>query len=294
MKSLYARIGAWLYRLAQRAESRRSGLRAAVVDVGDSRMMTWQGGADRAETIVMIHGYSADKAVWMRFARPFSARYRLLIVDLPGHGETAFDPALQYDTTAQARRVIKAMDVLGIQRAHVIGNSMGGFIAARMAHDFPERVSSATLIDAAGITAPQDSDLQKMLDAGRNPFLVHTRAEFDTFYAMTMARPPWMPRITTAALAQDYMRRRDSLARIFSDFNGVYPLDAQLADIRVPVLVMWGALDRILHVSMTDVWADGIPGAQRIVYPDLGHMPMLEAPGRSARDIGAFIAAHAA
>lgn len=289
----YPAVGGHALQLGTRVETALYGLHRATVEVRDSRLMSWQGGpADAAEAVVMIHGYSADKTVWMRFAPHFTDRYRVLILDLPGHGETAFDPALAYDTKSQGERVLQAMDALGIARAHVVGNSMGGFIAARLALDHPDRVQTATLIDAVGVLAPEPSDMDRMLAAGRNPFEVQSRDEFAAFYAMTMAQPPWLPGMTLDYMADDYVARRDTLARIFRDFHHVGMLDDRLGEIRVPVLVMWGDRDRLVHRSAADVWARGIPGAERVSYPELGHMPMVEDPARSARDVLAFFARH--
>lgn len=277
-----------------RIETAIAGLRRTTIDVGDSRLMTWQGGpADARETVLMIHGYSADKTVWMRFAPHFTDRYRVMVLDLPGHGETPFDPALRYDTMSQAQRVLKAMDALGIPRAHLVGNSMGGFIAAQLALHHPERVQSATLMDAAGVIAPQASDMGQRLARGEgNPFEVTNREAFADFYAMTMAQPPWVPGVTLDWIAADYAARRDSLARIFKDFHHVDLLDTRLGEIAVPVLVMWGDQDRLVHRSAADVWVRGIPGATLITYPDLGHMPMVEDPARSAADVRTFIGQH--
>lgn len=292
--STYPAVGKLALDADTRIETAIAGLRRASIDVGDSRMMIWQGGpADARETVVMIHGYSADKTVWMRFAPHFTDRYRVLVLDLPGHGETPFDPALRYDTMSQAQRVLKAMDALGIQRAHLVGNSMGGFIAAQLALHHPERVQSATLVDAAGVIAPEPSDMDRILaSGGGNPFEVSSRASFDAFYAMTMAQPPWVPGITLDWIAADYAARRESLARIFKDFHHVDLLDARLHEIAVPVLVMWGERDRLVHRSAADVWVRGIPGARLVSYPDLGHMPMVEDPARSAADVRKFIGHH--
>lgn len=289
----YPRIGGVVLTAATRSEAALHGLHRRVVDIADSHLMTWQGGPhDASETVVMIHGYSADKTVWLRFAPPFTAHYRVLVIDLPGHGETPFDPALKYDTLSQATRVLQAMDALNIGRAHIVGNSMGGYIAAQLALHHPERVQSATLIDAAGITPPEPSDMDKMLAAGHNPFQVRTRADFDAFYAMTMAKPPWVPHVVLDYVAADYMARRETLARIFQDFRGVDPLDGHLGEIHVPVLVLWGDQDRLINHSAASVWAQGIAGAELIRYADLGHMPMAEDPARSARDVLAFIGRH--
>jgi abhydrolase domain-containing protein 6 len=289
----YPRIGGEVLTLASRVETTLYGLHPSTVEISDSNLMTWQGGPnDATETVVMIHGYSADKTVWMRFASHFTDHYRVLIVDLPGHGETAFDQAIKYDSISQAQRVFQTMDSLGISRAHVVGNSMGGFIAAQMALLNPDRVQSATLIDAAGVASPTPSDMEQLLAAGSNPFQIHNRAEFDSFYAMTMAQPPWLPRMILDYMADDYIARRDSLAHIFKDFHQVDFLDARLSEFTVPVLVMWGERDRLLHLSMAAVWTNGVSNAELVTYPEFGHMPMVEAPAQSAGDVLTFLAKH--
>lgn len=287
----YPAVGGVVYHLAMRTEVSMYGLHKAVVNVGDSTLMTYQGGpADAHETVIMIHGYSADKDVWARFAKHFTDHYRVVIVDLPGHGETAFDPALNYSTLSQAERVVRAMDTLGIAKAHLVGNSMGGFIAARIAHDHPKRVASATLMDAAGVISPQPSDMDKQVAKGTNPFDIYNRDDFAHFYAMTMAKAPWVPKMTLDFMADRYMAQRDQLDRILKDFNHVGMLDNQLKDIHVPVLVIWGKQDRLLQVAMAKVWHDGITGSQLIIYDDMGHMPMVEDPARTATDVLNFIA----
>lgn len=286
----YGAVGRVAYNTTIGLEATLYGLRRAVVDVGDSQLMSYQGGpANAKEAVVLVHGFSADKVVWVRFAKHFTKRYRVLVLDLPGHGDTAYNPALNHSAASQAIRVLRAMDALGIARAHVVGNSMGGFIAARMAHDHPHRVASATLVDAAGVHSPQPSTMEKMLATGRNPFEVHNQADFRTFYGMTMARPPWFPGMALYAVGQRYIAQRAQLTHIFKDFFGVGVLDEQLGQIRAPVLVMWGRHDQLIHVSAADVWARGIPGAKKVVYDDLGHMPMLESPARAARDVLNFI-----
>jgi abhydrolase domain-containing protein 6 len=109
---------------------------------------------------------------------------------------------------------------------------------------------------------------------------------------MTMAQPPWLPRMILDYMADDYIARREPLARIFHDFHDVDMLDARLSEFSVPVLLLWGERDRLLDISSAEVWKKGIPGAQLITYPELGHMPMLEDASRSSRDVLDFITKH--
>lgn len=285
-----ATIGRHVYTTAMQLETTLYGLRKSAVDIGEIRLSTYQGGPEDArDVVIMVHGYSADKDVWPRFARHFTDRYRVIIPDLAGHGDTGFDPRLRHDTRSQAARVIALMDKLGIARAHIIGNSMGGFIAAQLAHDHPDRIRSATLIDAAGVLSATPSQMDLMLAQGRNPFEIRTRDEFDAFYAMTMARAPWVPASAMAFIAERYMAQREQLARIFRDFHHVGLLDDALAAIKPPVFIIWGRHDQLIHVSAAEKWASGLPRAELAILDDLGHMPMLEAPGATADMTLAFI-----
>lgn len=274
---------------ATRAEARSYGLRERFVDVEDARLAVLEGGPVDGPVVVLVHGYSADRVVWVRFARHLLRDHRVVVPDLAGHGASGFSTGAGHSAPAQADRVAAVMDRLGVERAHVAGNSMGGFVAATLALAHPDRVRSLLLSDAVGVASPEPSEAGLLIDQGRNPFLLDDVAAFAEFYAMTMARPPFLPGFLRAALAEDYVTRRDQLAEIFDDFYGVATLDDRLHEIAAPTLVMWGDQDRIVHPSTARVWTDGIPGARLVRYPEAGHMPMLELPRRTAADYRAFL-----
>ncbi|MCW2739276.1 MAG: hypothetical protein JWN97_3920 [Nocardioides sp.] len=279
-----------MYAAATGAEARAYGLRKRLVDAGDTTLAVFEGGPADGPVVVLLHGYSADRVVWMRFAKHLVRDHRVLVPDLAGHGASGFTSGIGHSAPAQADRVVAVLDRLGIDRAHVAGNSMGGFIAATVAVDHPGRVRSLLLSDAVGVASPEPSEAEELFRQGRNPFLLDDVADFPAFYAMTMARPPFLPGFLRSAVAADYVARRGALAEIFEDFHGVATLDDRLGEITAPTLVMWGEKDRLVHPSTARTWADGIPGARTVTYPDLGHMPMVEAPRRSAADYRAFLA----
>lgn len=278
-----------LYAKATAAEARAYGLRERRVDVGDGSLALLEGGPADAPPVVLLHGYSADRVVWVRFARQLLRDHRVVVPELAGHGRTGFTSGADHSAPAQAARVESLLDRLGIDEAHVAGNSMGGFVAATLAVEHPHRVRSLLLSDAVGVASPEPSEAELLIREGRNPFLLDSVADFPTFYAMTMARPPFLPGFLRAAVAADYVARREELAEIFTDFHGVDTLDERLHEVGVPTLVVWGEQDRLVHPSTARVWSQGIAGARTLSYPDLGHMPMLEAPRRTATDYRAFL-----
>ena len=282
-------FGARVLAAATRAETRVYALRERRIDVGDTTLAVLEGGPSDAPPVVLLHGYTADRVVWMRFARHLVRDHRVVIPELAGHGASGFTSGTGFSAPAQADRVATVMGRLGIDRAHVAGNSMGGFVAATLALAHPDRVGSLLLSDAVGVASPEPSEADRQIRAGRNPFLLDDVAAFPAFYAMTMAKPPVVPGFVQAAIAEDYVDRRHQLAEIFDDFYGVATLDDRLGEITTPTLVMWGEQDQLVHPSTARVWADGISGARTVRYPEAGHMPMLEMPRRTATDYRAFL-----
>ncbi len=290
-RATYPRVGALIYSAAARLDARRAGLSSHVVDVDGLATAYYEGGPLDAPTVLLIHGYSADRSVWANFAAKLTVDHHVVVPDLAGHGETPFRSGAGYSAPAQADRVAALMDALGIEDAHVMGNSMGGFVAAHLARTHAARVRSLCLSDAAGVRAPERSEAEKILDRGEpNVFLIDHPDMFAKFYAMTMAKPPFAPGLVKAAMAADYVRRRDELEEIFDDFFEQDLLNEHLATINVPVLVMWGSEDQLVHPSSAQVWVDGIAHARQVTYDGIGHMPMVETPGRAARDYREFLA----
>jgi abhydrolase domain-containing protein 6 len=287
----YPAIGYLLYDLSTAIEAKLYRLHKIVVPIPEMTVSTWQGGPYEAtSSVLMLHGYSADKNLWLRFARHFVGQYRVIIPDIAGHGETGFKAGGGYDIPLQAKRMIQLLDVCGVEKVHVIGNSMGGYMAAWLAAHYPDRIASVALIDPAGVTAPEISDLERQLGKGHNPFLIHSREEFRQFYAMTMANPPWVPGVVLDAFAQRYQQSRDELEEIFRDFRASPPMEPRLADIKCPALLVWGRKDRLIDVSSVAVWSKGIADLRVEIGEGVGHMPMVEQPAHTARMYGEFLA----
>ena len=277
-----AKVGHVVYESATGIEARIYGLEQTQVDIGEMKISLYHNELSDRETIVMLHGFSADKDNFIRFARYFTDDFNVVIPDMAGHGDTGFEKSWDYTMPVQASRVARIIEQLDIEKVHVIGNSMGGFISAYFAKIYPQRTLSVALVDPAGVVSPVDSDMNKMLAQGRNPFLVHNRQEFDSFYAMTMENPPYVPGFVLEAISEKYQQRREQLLQIFADIRETDLLDSSLDEIHAPVLLLWGEEDRLIHVSSVDVWSNGIEDIQVKIWPGIGHMAQLEIPQESA------------
>jgi len=284
-----AKLGQFVYDNATDLEAKLYGLEEAKVDIGDMSISLYQNKFSNRPTILMLHGYSADKDVWPRFAKYFLDDFNVLIPDMAGHGDTGYKPDWDYSGPAQAKRLVQLLDELELEKVHVIGNSMGGFIAAHFARSFPDRTLTATFIDPVGVKSPKLSDMEKLLVQGRNPFEINNRQEFDEFFSMTMASPPWFPDFILEAVSEKYQTRREQLVKIFEGYHLQDMLDDSLGEINVPTLLLWGAKDQLIHESSVDIWRKGIKNLKVKVWPEIGHMPMMEIPNESAQEYFQFL-----
>jgi pimeloyl-ACP methyl ester carboxylesterase len=253
--------------------------------------------------LVMVHGFSANLETWEPWVKRLGAEYRIISLDLPGHGLTSAPEGYTLKRTGFVDIVDETVTKLGVEKFVLIGNSMGGGVtwAYTLAH--PEKVQGAVLVNAAGWLEPrEESDegpfIFKVL---RNPVGRAIVKDLDVS-AMTRAglRDAFEPTpdMATDAMVARYVEmarapgHKDIILGLMSSFD---PKDAatkeKLAAITAPTLVLHGTEDRLIPVSAAGKFGDAIPGAQVIIYDKVGHVPMEQIPDRSAADLAAWLKA---
>lgn len=238
--------------------------------------------------LMMIHGFTADSSVWLSLAALYKDDYHLVIPDLPGHGHTGFSDQWKYTIEAQSVILNALIWRLGYQKATLIGNSMGGYISAWMSRYKPSAVHAQILLCPAGLPSVKKSRLDTLLDKGQNPFFITRRRAYYRFFAMTMTSRPYIPKVVKDVLADEHIRRVKDYQRVFADFaEAGYMNKTELGKTQVPTLIIWGAKDAILDASALDNWLACL-SCDYEVFQDVGHMPMLEAPGRTYQRIQHF------
>ncbi len=247
--------------------------------------------AGSGETIVLLHGFSGNKDLWVRFARWLPREYRVIAIDLPGHGSTTRDATKTHSIQHITRGFAQTVDALGLGSFHLAGNSMGGYVSILYSAAHPDRTLTLCLVDSAGIFAsPEPSDREVALAHGINPLVPKTMDEFDSMLGYAFHRQPFLPWPARSVTGAEYLERSSFNGKMWDDINAnrVNAADS-LKDIRMPVLLMWGDKDRIIHVSTLGVFQQGLPQAETVVFKDCGHMPMLETPRESARAYASFL-----
>lgn len=250
--------------------------------------------------VLFVHGLGGQWRNWLENVPALAARWRAIAVDLPGFGGSAMPPG-EISISSYARVLAGLLDALDIPAVVVVGNSMGGFVAAELALDFPSRVAGLVLVDAAGIV-PSRRERWKAV-----PFL-RAQALLGTRIAVAHRQIASRPGLRRAALrlavheperlAADVVLNgllesprpgmraalRASLSYLTHDWGD------RLEQIRCPTLVVWGDADAIIPVRHAAEWVRRIPHARRVTIDGAGHVPMLERPAEFNRALIDFVA----
>lgn len=240
--------------------------------------------------VVLVHGSNASLHTWEPWRKALNARgYRVISLDLPAHGLSGPTPQGDYTSTAYVGIVEQLVDRLGLTRFVLGGNSMGGGVAWRYAVKHPERLAGLILVDASGQPMPRASSPPLGFRLARMPIArdiltrITPRALMERSFKQSVSNQA----IATPAMVDRYWEllrypgNRAATLRRFSQYSGDDGAAAKLAGLNVPTLILWGAEDRLIPVSVAGWFSRQIPGARVTVLDGVGHIPMEEAPERS-------------
>ncbi|MBY6064476.1 alpha/beta fold hydrolase [Pseudidiomarina sediminum] len=292
--SFSPRVGLWSFQTATAAIAWWYDFETRQVALGDITFSVYvRPGQDTAATpVVLLHGYTANKALWLPMAAQLDSSATIIIPDLAGHGETGFDPQWSYRASAQAQRLQRLFAALQIEQPVLVGHSMSGLIAANFALLYPQQLSALIVMNPTGVTSPTPSRAEKLLQQGRSPFLINNWQDFQELYQLSMAQPPWIPNFIQRGVAYDYRQHKAEFSQIAEDFLYHDQLDQRLSELQIPTLILWGAEDALIDVSSADVWHSAIQGSEMVVLEQVGHMPMLERPRQTADELQRFLKRH--
>ncbi|MFC3713358.1 alpha/beta fold hydrolase [Sphingoaurantiacus capsulatus] len=248
--------------------------------------------------VMLLHGSNASLHTWEPWVQQLKATHRVISFDHPGHGLTGPHPRDCY-TAACFTEVVEAVAKnRKLDRFVIAGNSMGGWIAWNYALKHPERVAGLVLVDASGAPLPPEAEPSQPI-------------------GFRLARTPGvnqlMRQITPRSMVEKSLRQsvsvQDSVTPTVVDRYWEllrYPGNRRATGIRfgtpretatpdvlgkigAPTLVMWGREDRLVPAQAATVFDEYIPNSRAVIYEDIGHIPMEEAPFRSVGDLQAFL-----
>jgi pimeloyl-ACP methyl ester carboxylesterase len=278
-----------------------------IYSVPDTQFMTLDDGLkihytdtgprDRS-TIVLVHGFSASLHTWQAWKTDLEQDYRIISLDLPGHGLSRADAPEAVSIQRFTEVVHEVTQDLGVTRFTLAGNSMGGNTTWSYALAYPETLEGIILVAASGWPDTEDGgDNQPLIfSLLSNPIARAILKDLDmTSLTRSGLEGSYSDQsFVTDELVERYVAlsrapgHRAALLAIMAGERVAATAEAVSA-ISVPTLVMWGREDNIVPVSGAQKFADAIPGAQLIIYDNIGHLPQEEHAEQSIQDVRAFM-----
>jgi abhydrolase domain-containing protein 6 len=242
----------------------------------------------KGDPLVLVHGIGADKDNFDRVAMLLTRHYRVIALDMPGFGESSKPADADYRVDAQVGRLDQFLDALKLDVVHLGGSSMGGWIVAAYAAAHPQRVQSLWLLGPAGIRDAKESEVRRAYhESGKYLLFAQNPEEYERIMDIVFAHRPFVPYSVRHELAARAAANYDLHTSIFRALIGETqqpPLDGLVKDLPTPALIVFGDHDRAVDPSAGETLHRLMPHSQLIVLPDVGHLPMLEEPNRTARD----------
>lgn len=277
--------------MALKSERDRAGLAYKSVEVDSMNIVYLESNSNAsAETMVLIHGFGANKDNWVRMAAQFEDEYHVVIIDLPGHGDSSKDLQRHYSYNDQVDYLHDILSKLNIKRFHLAGNSMGGAISTLYTAAYPEQVATLTLFDPAGVFQ-FESELAQYLAKNENPLIVKNSQDFTRLMDFALEEKPFIPWPVTDILAEKAMANQQINAKVWEDIRTLDPqmFLGVLPKITTPTLIIWGIEDKVINYKNADIFKQNIPNAKLELLEHIGHAPMIEVPETSANLMRAFI-----
>ena len=257
-----------------------------------------QGNRD-GPAIILVHGANASLHTWEPLVKRLGATYRIVTLDLPGHGLTGATP----DTDYSAEGMMDAIDVvaakLGLDHFILGGNSMGGWVSWRYALAQPTRVDALLLIDAAGMPLrpgekrPESNVGFRVLEYPFGRWLA-TRVTPRMLVEQSLRGSLEKQEIVDDAMIDRYWEllrfpgnREATVLRARMDREPA--MAARVGEIEAPTLILFGDKDRIINPSAAKTFNERIAGSEVVMLPGIGHLPMEEAPDATAKAIADFL-----
>jgi pimeloyl-ACP methyl ester carboxylesterase len=263
------------------------------LDVAGIKLHVRDEGPRAAQPVILLHGFGASLQTWDAWAALLSPQYRVIRFDLPGFGLTGPDPIGNYSDARSMQVLAALMDRLGVQRADLVGNSLGGKIAWSFAAAYPDRVAKLVLVSPDGFASPgfaygKPAEVPATLSI--LPYVLPR-----PLVRMSLAPAYGDPKHLTPATVtryRDMMLAPGVRAAMLARMRQVMLVnpEPQLRQIHAPTLLLWGERDGMIpFVNAADYLRD-LPNAKLVALPGLGHVPFEEAPAASIKPVLAFLA----
>jgi pimeloyl-ACP methyl ester carboxylesterase len=269
------------------------------IDVGGARQVNYvEMGPESGEVLMFVHGLSGSWPNWLENIPYFAREHRVIALDLPGFGDSSM-PDWEVTVEAYGRFVLEFGDALGVERSTIVGNSMGGFIAAETVSRQPDRFEKLVLVSAAGVSHArmrrQPAEVAARMGIATAPLLLR-------LVDRGMRRPLIRQALFAGLFYAPNRLRRELLWECFHHGNGRpgvlpavrgltgYDILDRLEDVEVPTLIVWGRNDHVVPPNDALGYGKRLHNSRTVIFDKTGHLPMAERPVRFNRVLETFLA----
>lgn len=251
--------------------------------------------------IVLLHGSNADLHTWQPWAEQLRKDYRVIRFDQIGHGLTGPAPDGDYSTAAFVKTVDQVTDALGLGKFVLGGNSMGGGVALAYAMAHPARLDGLILVDASGAPITRERGGGNIGFAiARMPVLnkLMTQITPRSIIEQSLSQSVSNQAVVTPRTVDRYwelLRYPGNRAATLTRFGQTRTSfsASEVQRVKMPTLIIWGEDDALIPFASAAWFAANLPGSTSISYPGIGHLPMEEAPEKSAAAVRGWLGEHA-
>jgi len=243
------------------------------------------------EPLILIHGMGSASTAWKLITPELQKKFQTIAFDLPGHGKSEFDPDLAMDPHSLAQLIVDQMDILEIPKAHISGNSLGGWIALEIAAGFPERVLSVTGLSPAGLWLVPTTH-RSFMEASSQFMARYTYQYADELMQHEWARTIGFAEVSPRWRKLPYQTIVDAVVAVGSSV-GYFPawdgmlkrrFDKSISP-TIPVSIIFGDSDNTLPAQTSQERSLAPAHARWVTFSDSGHAVMWDSSEETVAEI---------
>ncbi|XP_026579292.1 monoacylglycerol lipase ABHD6 [Pseudonaja textilis] len=287
--SVLIRIYYWYWR-------RTLGMQVKYANCGDYQFCySYRGRSSHRPSILMLHGFSSHKDMWLFIIKFLPKNLHLICVDMPGHEGTTRSSLDDYSIYGQMKRIHQFVECINLNRKpfHLIGISMGGNVAGVYAAQYPAEVCCLTLMCPGGLPNAKESifvqqmkELMKKECYDELPMIPYTPEGMADMLKLCSYVRFKVPHQILQGLVDVRIPHNDFYRKLLLELmqdKKRTDLQDNMSKIKAPTQIIWGKQDQVLDVSGADILAKAIPSAQVHILENCGHSIVLERPRKTAK-----------
>ncbi len=260
-------------------------------DASNAKANAWIASVERRPTVVLVHGFAASLESWAGVVPALAKTHRVIALDLKGFGWTD-RPEGDYSPEAQAKLVLRLLELRGVSRSAIVAHSWGSSVALAASLQAPERVTKLALYDAWVYEEqlPTFFHWARADGVGEALFGLYYKERADERIALAFFDHKFVTEKLVESV-EDALDRPGTVAAALAAVRGQHYEDVErrYRGIDKPTLLMWGREDIVTPLKYGERLSRDLPSSKLIVYPRCGHFPMIEALAASNRDLVQFL-----